>query len=57
MLLGTTGNIRGLWLIMERVDELINSGVYSNRSEAVRDAIRKHIKSFDEVYSKGREEF
>jgi Arc/MetJ-type ribon-helix-helix transcriptional regulator len=32
---------------MERIDELIDCGAYSNRSEIIRDAIRKHITTFD----------
>jgi len=29
--------------LIELVDELVESGLYSNRSEAIRDAIRKHV--------------
>ena len=36
--------------LMERLDELITCGAYSNRSEAIRDAIRKHITTFDGDY-------
>ncbi len=32
--------------LMERLDELIDCGAYSNRSEAIRDAIRKHVITF-----------
>ncbi len=34
--------------LIERLDELIQQGVYSNRSEAIRDAIRRHVTSFSE---------
>lgn len=29
--------------LIELVDELVENGIYSNRSEAIRDAIRKHV--------------
>jgi Arc/MetJ-type ribon-helix-helix transcriptional regulator len=32
--------------LVERVDELIEDGVYSNRSEAIRDAVRRHVINF-----------
>jgi Arc/MetJ-type ribon-helix-helix transcriptional regulator len=32
--------------LSERIDEIIDSGIYSNRSELIRDAIRNHIKDF-----------
>jgi len=32
--------------LVEMLDELIENGVYSNRSEAIRDAIRKNITHF-----------
>jgi Arc/MetJ-type ribon-helix-helix transcriptional regulator len=34
--------------LLERLDELVNKGMYSNRSEAIRDAIRSHVTSFTE---------
>ena len=30
--------------LVEKVDELVENGVYPNRSEAIRDAVRKLIK-------------
>lgn len=36
--------------LVELLDTLIEDGVYSNRSEAIRDAIRKNLNSF---YSNG----
>jgi len=32
--------------LIEMLDELIESGAYSNRSEAIRDAIRKNVSHF-----------
>jgi Arc/MetJ-type ribon-helix-helix transcriptional regulator len=32
--------------LMELLDKLIESGAYSNRSEAIRDSIRKNISNF-----------
>jgi len=32
--------------LIEMLDELIESGAYSNRSEAIRDAIRKNVNYF-----------
>jgi len=29
--------------LIEMIDELVERGLYSNRSEAIRDAIRKHV--------------
>jgi len=29
--------------LIELLDELVDNGIYSNRSEAIRDAIRKHL--------------
>ena len=29
--------------LIEMIDKLVESGIYSNRSEAIRDAIRKHV--------------
>lgn len=40
--------------LMERLDELIDCGAYSNRSEAIRDAIRKHVSTFDDGYFRRR---
>lgn len=31
--------------LIDVLDEMIESGVYSNRSEAIRDAIRRHIEN------------
>ncbi len=36
--------------LIEMLDDLIESGMYSNRSEAIRDAIRKHVAYFDEKF-------
>jgi len=29
--------------LIDLIDEMIEEGVYSNRSEAIRDAIRRHV--------------
>lgn len=34
--------------LIKMLDELIEKGVYSNRSEAIRDAIRKNVSYFNE---------
>jgi len=34
--------------LLERLDDLVDKGMYSNRSEAIRDAIRNHVTSFTE---------
>ena len=34
--------------LIKMLDELIEKGAYSNRSEAIRDAIRKNISYFNE---------
>ena len=33
--------------IIEKLDELVSKGMYSSRSEVIRDAIRNHITSFN----------
>ena len=43
--------------LMDRIDDLIKSGMYSNRSEAIRDAIRKNVNGFDEVYFQRKNQF
>lgn len=42
--------------LIERIDELIDSGIYSNRSEAIRDATRRLVIEFSQrgVKSKGK---
>lgn len=35
--------------LMDRLDELVSIGIYSNRSEAIRDAIRKNIYNFQQL--------
>lgn len=47
--------VRVTKMLMKRLDELIDCGAYSNRSEAIRDAIRKHITSFDDTSFRRRE--
>lgn len=32
--------------LIERLDKLIQQGIYSNRSEAIRDAIRRHLDNY-----------
>ena len=32
--------------LMERLDRMVNEGIYSSRSEIIRDAIRKHLNGF-----------
>ncbi|MBI2675726.1 MAG: type II toxin-antitoxin system ParD family antitoxin [Candidatus Aenigmarchaeota archaeon] len=32
--------------LLERLDDLVAKGIYSNRSEAIRDAIRTHVTNF-----------
>ena len=32
--------------LLERLDVLVAKGIYSNRSEAIRDAIRNHVTTF-----------
>ena len=34
--------------LAERIDELIEHGMYPNRSEAIRDAIRRNVNYFHE---------
>jgi Arc/MetJ-type ribon-helix-helix transcriptional regulator len=34
--------------LLEMLDELVGKGIYSNRSEAIRDAIRAHVTNFAE---------
>jgi len=31
--------------LLEKIDELVKLGLYSNRSEAVRDATRRHVEN------------
>lgn len=31
--------------LIEKIDELIEDGTYSSRSEAIRDAIRRHLEN------------
>lgn len=33
--------------LLEMLDELVETGMYSNRSEAIRDAIRNHVSGFE----------
>ena len=33
--------------LMEKLDKIVNDGIYSTRSEIIRDAIRKHLHKFD----------
>ena len=33
--------------VLKKVDELVKEGVYSNRNEAVRDAVRRLVLSYD----------
>ena len=35
--------------LIENVDDLVSKGVYSNRSEVIRDAIRRHVVNFGET--------
>ena len=34
--------------IIEKLDELVSKGMYSNRSQVMRDAVRRHIERFSE---------
>ena len=40
--------------LIEKIDELINSGVYSNRSEVIRDATRRLVIDLEERDNKMR---
>ena len=42
--------------LIERVDELIDSGIYSNRSEAIRDATRRLVMEFSQKGVKSKRE-
>jgi len=35
--------------LIELIDELVQEGIYSNRSEVIRDAIRKHLRVNGEI--------
>jgi Arc/MetJ-type ribon-helix-helix transcriptional regulator len=32
--------------LIEMMDELIDNGIYSNRSEVIRDAVRRHVRGY-----------
>ena len=42
--------------LMKDLDDLVKQGLYSNRSQAIRDAIRKHIINRQEPFSSSRPE-
>ncbi len=38
--------------LIEKIDEVVTEGIYPSRSEAVRDAVRKHINDFNKIRAK-----
>lgn len=35
--------------LIEMIDHLVDEGLYSNRSEAIRDAIRRHVGNGEQI--------